>query len=99
MKGGWFVGNFEPTAHKTTACEVSLKQHKKDEYWAPHYHKLGTEINLVVRGRITVQGTTYGPGEIFVMEPYDVADPVFEEDCEIVVVKLPSVQNDKYETE
>jgi hypothetical protein len=29
MKGGWFVGNFEPTAYKTPEFEVSYKVHPK----------------------------------------------------------------------
>ena len=29
MKGGWFVGDFEPTAYKTKDFEVSYKVHQK----------------------------------------------------------------------
>ena len=29
MKGGWFIGNFFPTAFKTKNFEVSYKLHKK----------------------------------------------------------------------
>ena len=31
MKGGWFVGDFLPTAFKTKNFEVSYKLHKKNE--------------------------------------------------------------------
>jgi hypothetical protein len=97
MKGGWFVGDFEPTSLRTAACDVSVKRHSKDEYWAPHLHKVVTEVNMVVSGHLTIQGQTFGPDDIFVMEPMDVADPVFLEDCVIVVVKVPSVPSDKVE--
>jgi hypothetical protein len=97
MVGGWFVGNFMPTAFKTTGCEVSLKQHTKGEYLVPHSHHIATEINLVIKGSLSVHGMTFGPGDIFVMEPDDVADPVFFEDSDLMVVKVPSVIGDKYE--
>jgi hypothetical protein len=42
MKGGWFVGDFEPTAYKTKDCEVSYKIHPAGEEWDIHYHH--TEI-------------------------------------------------------
>ena len=38
-------------------------------------------------------------GDIFIFEQYDVADPIFLEDCELIVVKTPSIQNDKYKVE
>lgn len=98
MIGDWFVGNFEPTAFSTSGCEVALKKHAKDEYWAPHTHKIATEINLVVSGKVTVQGVQFNEGDIFVMEPNDIADPVFLEDSVIVVVKVPSIKGDKYIT-
>jgi len=33
-------------------------------------------------------------GDIFIIEPYEISDPEFLEDCEVVVVKTPSA-NDK----
>ena len=30
MKGGWFVGNFTPTAYNTSEFEVSYKIHPKN---------------------------------------------------------------------
>jgi hypothetical protein len=35
-------------------------------------------------------------GDIFVIEPYEIADPIFHEDCTIVCVKLPGNTGDKY---
>lgn len=96
MIGGWFMGDFEPTAYRTSACEVCYKVHKKGEEWPTHYHKLGTEINLLVRGRMKIHGVILEGGDIFVIKPYEVADPEFLEDCEVVVVKTPSIPGDKY---
>ena len=38
MVGGWFVGDFEPTAYKTKDFEVSYKLHPKGQEWDIHYH-------------------------------------------------------------
>lgn len=32
MKGGWFVGDFEPTAYKTKDFEVAYKFHYKEKF-------------------------------------------------------------------
>lgn len=92
--GGWFVGNFEPTAYKTDQFEVSYKFHPKGQEWDTHYHNIITEINLVVRGKMVLQGKELKTGDVFTLEPYEIADPEFLEDTEIVCVKTPSV-NDK----
>jgi len=99
MKGGWFVGNFVPSAYQTEACEVCYKSHPKGERWDRHYHKVATEINLLVRGQMLLQGVTLKQGDVFVVRPGEVADPVFLEDCEVVVVKVPSCPGDKYVVE
>ena len=43
MKGGWFIGNFEPSLFKTNNCEVAIKHYKKGDYESAHYHKIATE--------------------------------------------------------
>jgi hypothetical protein len=35
-------------------------------------------------------------GDIFIIEPNQIARPVFYEDCQILCVKTPSVPGDKY---
>jgi hypothetical protein len=97
MVGGWFVGNFEPTAFKTTNCEVCFKQHHKGEFWTPHIHKVATEVNYMIKGKMVIQGQTFVTGDVFVLEPGDVSDPIFLEDCELIVVKVPAVPGDKYD--
>jgi len=94
MKGGWFVGNFEPSAYKTDQFEVSYKFHSQGEKWDFHYHTQITEINYLVKGQMMIQNTLLNTGDIFVLEPYEIADPEFITDCELVVVKTPSA-NDK----
>jgi len=96
MKGGWFVGDFEPTAYRTSAAEVCFKLHHKGEEWPVHYHAVATEINLVVRGMMRANGQLFDEGDIFVVEPGEIIAPEFLSDCELVVVKFPSLPGDKY---
>jgi FkbM family methyltransferase len=95
MVGGWFVGNFSPTAFSTKDVEVSYKKHPKGELWDTHYHEHVTEVNLLVRGEMILQGKKLISGDIFILNPYEIADPEFLEDCEIVCVKHPGITNDK----
>jgi len=90
MVGGWFIGNFEPTVFKTSNFEVSYKKHSKGEFWDSHYHKVVTEINLLISGEMILQNKKLIAGDIFTLEPYEIADPEFLSDCELIVVKVPS---------
>jgi len=94
---GWFIGNFEPSIFKTSEFEVGLLFHEKGEVWKKHYHKIGTEYNVLVRGRMLMNGVDIQEGNVFVLEPGEVADPVFLENCLVLVVKTPSLPGDKYE--
>lgn len=97
MTRGWFIGNFDPSILKTDLFEVGLLTHKKGEIWPRHYHIIATEYNLLISGSMTICGRTIEPGTIFVLEPNEVADPIFHEDCQVLCVKVPSVKADKYE--
>ena len=96
-KGGWFIGDFEPTVFKTTSFEVSYKLHHKGESWPKHHHKISEEINFLIRGRMTINDVVIDAGTIFIIDRNESIKPVFLEDCELIVVKVPSSKNDKYE--
>ena len=93
---GWFIGDFEPSILRTADFEVGLLSHSKGEYWAPHAHKLSDEFNLLVKGKMMICGQEINEGQIFVIQKNEVADPQFLEDCQVLVVKSPSVPGDKY---
>ena len=93
---GWFVGNFEPTLIQTNDVEVAYKTYKAGDREDKHYHKIATEISIVTKGVVMMNGKEYRKGDIIVMEPNDVADFSVIEDAENIVVKIPSVNNDKY---
>lgn len=97
FKGGWFIGNFEPSVLKTNDFEVSIKIHPKGEIWPKHYHKIATEYNCVIEGKVEIDGVVYIKNDIFIIHPGYIVDPTFHEDCTIVCVKTPCVIGDKYE--
>lgn len=93
--GGWYIGNFPNAAYQTKGLEVSYKIHKAGEQWDWHFHQHLDEVNLLVRGLMTIRGVVIYPGNVFILEPNEIADPTFHEDCEIVCVKVPNFTNDK----
>jgi len=93
---GWFIGDFDPSIFRTKGFEVGVLTHKKGEVWAEHYHKIATEYNVLLKGKMTLNHTTIVEGDIFVIEPNEPARPEFLEDCTILCIKVPSVIGDKY---
>lgn len=93
---GWFVGNFEPTILKTKEFEIGIASHKKDENWPKHYHKVATEFNVILNGKIKLNDTVLDKNKIFVVEKEEVTKIQFLEDSVILVIKTPSVPGDKY---
>jgi len=94
---GWFIGDFEPSVLKTKNFEVGFLSHHKGEKWPVHYHKLATEINYLISGRMVIQGKELIAGTVFMIEPNEIADPQFLEDCKVICIKIPSIPGDKYE--
>ena len=95
--GGWFIGNFDPSIIKTKDFEVCYKKHSKGEHWPTHYHKIAIEVNYLIKGKMSILGQIINEGEIFTIYPNEVANPIFLEDCELIIVKTPSCTYDKYE--
>lgn len=99
MTKGWFVGNFEPTLCKTNDCEVAIKSYKSGDLEKKHYHKIATEITVVVKGKVRMFNQIFSEGDIILVEPGEATDFEALEDSMNVVVKIPGVNNDKYEME
>lgn len=95
MIRGWFVGDFE-SAFRTKDCEVAVMRYKAGDKDKKHYHKVATELTVVVKGKVMINGKEYCEGEIIVMEPGDVSEFQALTDAIDVVVKMPSVVGDKY---
>lgn len=99
MVKGWFVGNFHPTLYRTNDCEVAVKSYKAGDSEIKHYHKIATEITVIVKGRVKMFDQEFSKGDIVVVEPGEATAFEALEDSMNVVVKLPGANNDKYEVE
>lgn len=97
MTRGWFVGNFEPTALQTNDVEVAVKKYNKGDYEERHYHKIATELTVIVHGKVKMNGIEYGNGDIVTIIPGESTDfECLEDNTQTVVVKYPGANNDKY---
>jgi quercetin dioxygenase-like cupin family protein len=96
MVKGWFVGGFSPAAFNTDACEVAVKYYKAGDFEVAHYHKVATEITLVISGEVRMVGKNWSQGDIIVLMPGDVTAFEAISDSVNVVVKVPGALGDKY---
>ena len=96
MVRGWFVGDFTPTAFQTKDFEVGYHIYKAGQQWDKHYHKLTTEINYVIRGRMKINGELIEEGDVFIIHPNEVVEPEYLTDCELIITRDGSFKNDKY---
>lgn len=97
MKGGWFIGNFDPSLLKTNDCEVAVKRYDKGDYDSRHYHKVATEYTAIISGRVRMNGVEHAAGDIVVVDPEEATDFECLEDGTVnVVVKVPGANDDKY---
>jgi quercetin dioxygenase-like cupin family protein len=96
MVKGWFVGNFEPSLFKTDLVEVGVKEYKAGDKEPLHYHKVATEITVIVKGMVVMNGTLYNSGDIITIEPGESTNFEALADTITTVVKLPCVNDDKY---
>ena len=93
---GWIIGDFENSLLRTKDFEICVRVHTKGEVYPAHVHKIITEYNVLISGHMTMCGVELHSGDTFIVEPNEVADPIFHEDCTIVCVKVPSIPNDKF---
>ena len=96
MTKGWFVGDFEPTLMATQAVEVGLKEYLAgySEDW--HYHRIATEITVIVSGEVEMCGRRFSAGDIIVLSPGEGTAFRAISDALTSVVKIPGAKNDKY---
>ena len=92
---GWFIGDFPEAVVRTRDFEVNYQMNPKG-HSPSHLHKIITEVSLVISGRMLANGVIFEPGDILVLEPGDIGQVEYLEDCATVAVKFPSVPDDKY---
>jgi quercetin dioxygenase-like cupin family protein len=94
--GGWFVGAFSPAIINCAECEVAIKRYSAGSVEPSHHHKIATELTVVVSGRARMGGTVLTAGMIAEIAKGESTSFEALEDTVTVVVKTPSVADDKY---
>lgn len=98
MKNGWIIGDFVPNVFHTTQFEIAVKEYKAGDREQWHYHKIAQEITLIASGEVKMCGRTFTKGDIIQLAPNDATDFEAITDTITVVIKVPSVKNDKFTT-
>lgn len=96
MVKGWFVGDFAPSVLRSPDCEVAIKHYRAGDREALHHHRIAAEVTAIVSGEVRMCGRVFGPGDIVVLEPGEATAFEALTDTVNVVVKLPSLRDDKY---
>ena len=96
MVKGWFVGDFAPSVLRSAACEVAIKHYRAGDREDLHHHRIAAELTAIVSGEVRMCGRVFGPGDIVVLDPGEATAFEALTDAVNVVVKLPSVRDDKY---
>lgn len=97
MVKGWFVGAFEPAAFSTNVCEAAVKYYHAGDSEGGHYHKVATEITLVLSGKVRMFDRIWCDGDIITITPGEITAFEAITDAVTVVLKVPGALNDKYE--
>lgn len=95
MLGGWFIGNFFPNIFKTQSFEIAIKSYKKGSFEKWHVHDYGTEITAIIGGRAKMASRVLKDGDIILLEPGQGTSFSALTNLKTIVIKVPSVQNDK----
>mgnify|MGYP001588869371 CR=1 FL=1 len=102
---GYFIGQFMAKYGRqdlvTDLIDIGWKKLTPDFKEIPHYHKIGIDINIIISGHVTtiIAGKKYElyPRDFLIVYPPTVLDDyIVHEDTEVIVIKSPSVTDDKY---
>lgn len=96
FKRGWVVGNFEPSLLKTNDIEVAIQSYKAGDEELRHYHKIGTEISFIVLGSASFNNQILNEGEGIIIYPNESNKFKALDNCKVLVIKYPSISNDKF---
>lgn len=96
MTKGWFVGNFTPTLYQTNAVEAAIKIYEQGDAEEAHFHKIATEITVIISGCVNMFHQIFEAGEIIIIEPGEKTDFLALEKTVTAVIKIPGANHDKY---
>lgn len=96
FKGGWVVGDFDPSLIHSRDAEVSVKHYKKDDVEQAHVHKIADEVTIIVSGNVIMNGRLLTANDIVFLPAGEPATFVALTDAITCVIKSPSIKGDKY---
>ena len=105
---GYLVGAFMESAGysdlQNESLEIAVLDLPVCDESKPHYHKVMTEINYVISGKLDLvvdgEELVAEAGQFFVIKPGTVLqNPTNDPGTRVVVVKSPSLPDDKYYVE
>lgn len=96
MTGGWIVGDFEPSIARVSEFEFGIKHYAAGTVDQRHFHKIATEVTVIVSGEAVMAGRTWKAGDIVLIEVGEEVEFSAVTDVTIAVVKFPSAPRDKY---
>lgn len=106
---GYFIGHFMAEEGfpnlMSQEVECAIIEVPIEDLSKPHFHRVMTEITIVLSGRLTLifgekDQVEVGEGEFFIVKPGTVLqNPVNEPGTKVLVIKYPSVPGDKYYVE
>lgn len=95
MVGGWFIGNFQPSAIHTKHFEVTIRKYMSGDCEPKHFQKVATEVTVIIDGQARMGNELLGPNDIIVLDPKDSFDFEAITAVTLVAVKFPSLPDDK----
>ena len=90
------MGNFEPAVYRTSDVEFAVQRFAAGSYEERHFHKVATEITVIVSGQVEMNGIPYSSGDIILMAPNEGTDFRAVTNATTAVLKIPGALNDKY---
>ena len=96
FKGGWFIGDFEPTLLKTKDFEISVRHYNADDEEDKHVHKLADEYTVVLLGNVEMNDVIYTSKDIIFIEKGEIVKFKALTNAITIAVKIPSIIGDKY---
>lgn len=94
--GGWLVGHFQPALIANTDVEVAIKHYPAGALEMRHYHAIAKEFTVIASGRVRMNDRQYAAGDIIEIAPGHSTDFEALEPTTTVVLKTPSVPDDKF---
>ncbi len=70
---GWICGIFDRAIIKSPDFEVGFKYFKDGDSEPLHYHTSSTEITVVLKGKVKMNGEIFSEGEIIILEPNELS--------------------------